>query len=306
MIEKRSRGVNRPAFTLIELLVVMAIIAILVSLTSAAVMRAMWKIPEVQTSTDIAELGTALSSFMSDYQLSDPPPSKLILREDMAYNLNPTNPNAALELQSLQFLKKVFGKNLGPTDWNGDTKIANPAAGWILEGEQCLIFYVGGIPNTAQIAAGSPPQCQGFSYNNTNPATPGGKRHGPYFQNTQTGRLVPLTAYTLAPNFFVYIDAWKKKTGPMPYAYFSSNGLNNGYSLTDCATIGASPYFSGVAPNLTYMSANTYQIISAGADGAFGNVVNKTLPWNPSSGATGAGADDQASFSSALLKAGQQ
>lgn len=302
MTRIHSRSEKRSAFTLVEIMVVILIIAILVTLLSAAVVMVMGRIPEVKTRTEIAEMSVALQAFMNDYNLSDPPPSVLVLSEA-----------SPLTTVSGPFLQKVFGKNLGPTDWNGDNAINGPATGWVLEGEQCLVFYLGGIPNTAAVAGGAPPGPQGFSTNNFNPSTPGGKRKGPYF-NFETPRLVPLPSN----GFYVYVDPWQVKTiilNPnlpwsavkgQAYAYFSSLGLNNsGYltnSLLDCQTIGATPYWtavSGTTPS-QFTNSNTYQIISAGKDGTFGGGL-----WSPPSGAQKAGADDQANFSSTLLGKGQ-
>jgi hypothetical protein len=220
-----------------------------------------------------------------DYNLSDPPPSALTL-----YGTNPQQGPSA------NFLVKMFGKTLGFgqtfVDWNGDGVSNGP---WMLEGEQCLVFYLGGIGGN-----------QGFSTNNMNPAQTGGKRKGPYF-TFPTPRLVPGNVVNSALNAFpVYIDAWQAKSIPhsapfangMPYAYFSSNGTNNGYSTMDCTSIGATPYFTATG---VYTNPNTYQVISAGKDGVFG-----TAGWTPSNGATGYGADDQANFSANLLGVGQQ
>lgn len=277
----QSRREKRSAFTLVELMVVVLIIAILVSLVSAAVAKVMIKIPETQTATEISQMDQALAAFMSTYNLSTPPPSVLYLNE--------TSP---LSTQSGPFLTRVFGKNLGPTDWNGDGTIQPANVTWTLEGEQCLVFYLGGIPNTGSM------QCLGFSTNNMNPAAPGGRRNGP-FMTFVTPRLV-----TGNGGFFMYVDPWQSKASPFyttyggtPYAFFSSQGITNNYS-SDCPTIDAAgPYVTGTA----YTNSNTYQIISAGRDGNFGGG-----NWNPSNGATGAGADDQTNFSSKLLGVGQQ
>src|SRR5579884_1671000 len=78
-----SGSTRRSAFTLVELLIVIAIIALLVSLSAAAVMRVMGFIPEVETRTEISQLDAALASFMADYNLDVPPPSVLVLREEM-------------------------------------------------------------------------------------------------------------------------------------------------------------------------------------------------------------------------------
>jgi prepilin-type N-terminal cleavage/methylation domain-containing protein len=306
MTRIRSRRTPRSAFTLIELLVVIGIIAVLVSLSAAAVLKILDLVPQVSTRTDISQLDAALGAFMNDYQLQDPPPSYLILREDLNYPPHYTDPvTGPFELRSHQFLKRVFGKNLGSAgviDWNGDGVANGP---WFLEGEQCLVFYLGGIPNTAAMAGGSPPQCQGFSTNNLNPAAAGGSRKGPYF-NFLSSRLVPGTTYnaTKMSPFLVYLDAYKPSTGvQLPYAYFSSYGVSNGYNALDGQYIGAKPYWT--AQNATgaptqYTNPNQYQIISAGKDGVFGGGL-----WLPGSGATGAGRDDQANFSAKLLGAGQ-
>ncbi len=334
MIRNDSRSGNRLAFTLVELMVVVLIIAILVSLVSSAVMKAMQKIPEVQTRTEITEMEVALRAFMSDYNLTDPPPSKLILYENMGLYATSTVPGAA---QSYAFLQKVFGKNLGPqVDWNGDGIISPTILPWVLEGEHCLVFYIGGIPSPA----GGP---QGFSTNNMKPSfgsmageTPG-KRKGPYFTFV-TPRLIRVP---LVGGFYVYVDPWQSKASPFyamaggtPYAFFSSSGINNGYNYTDCAlglqfpdALGrkqiALPYYTAVSPTTpglptAYANSNTFQIISAGKDGIFGynlvppspvpppptGIPNNNL-WSPAGGASGTGADDQANFSGSLLGSGQ-
>lgn len=280
MTRIHSRRVQRSAFTLVELMVVVLIIAILVSLVSSAVMKAMRMIPEVTTRTEISEMETAMGALMQDYKLDVPPPSFLILDET-----SPRTPSPVDGGRSAAFLTKMFGRNLGPTDWNGDNTIGGT---WTLRGEECLVFYLGGI------------NLQGFSYNNMSPKPISGQKvHGPYFP-FKTSRLKPVVT-----GFYVYIDPWQKKSGPhyatlggSPYTYFSSNGINNAY--TNTSGYGAFPYF--ITGTTQYMNSNSFQIISAGQDGYFGGQQG----WVPASGATGTGADDQANFSAKLLGAPQQ
>jgi prepilin-type N-terminal cleavage/methylation domain-containing protein len=311
---------SRSAFTLVEMVVVLLIIAILASLVTSVVVSAAGRISEVQTRTEISELEAALRAFMSDYGLSNPPPSLLVLNEFSPLSTPSDNGRSAA------FLQSVFGKNLGPTDWNGDGLFDGPLGPnpsplnvWTLQGHQALIFYLGGIPN---LAAGP----QGFSTNNMKPSYGSmvgettGKRRGPYYPFI-TSRLVA----TPTMGFFFYQDPWQAKptlnggTGPMPYVYFSSYGINNGYSSIDCGSVtytdalgahSALPYYTG---SLSYTNSNTYQIISAGKDGKFGylpslyGTIANPNQWFPT-GANIPGwtaADDQANFSSTLLGKGQ-
>jgi prepilin-type N-terminal cleavage/methylation domain-containing protein len=300
MIRIRSHKETRSAFTLIELLVVIAIIAILVSLTGAAVMKVMLKIPQVQTSTEIGEMGTAMGSFMATYNLQNPPPSTLHLCENGTQYYN-SNGQVQPQYQStVKFLQKWFGRSFnvhGTYDWNGN---GNPNETYTLTGQQCLVFYLGGIPTYSPSGIGM----TGFAMNVANPAVtaaPGTNRNGPYF-NFKSSNLV------LAGSFPVYMDPWHAKPTPQAYAFFSSQGKVNGYSAGDCAGV-AFPYYELTAAGLpNYANNNSFQIISAGQNGIFGGTRSHTaygVAWNPSSGATGAGADDQSNFSSTILGAGQ-
>jgi prepilin-type N-terminal cleavage/methylation domain-containing protein len=343
MARIRSRGWRRAGFTLIELVIVLGIILLLAALLLSGVMKVMGMAPEVQTRTEISEMEVALKAFMSEYSLSDPPPSVLVLREDLAYTSSP------LDLQSITFLKKTFGKNLGSTiynpatgqlvplppaatpwvDWNGDgIQQTGPLGTYLLEGEQCLVFYLGGI----QATVSGTPACLGFNPANTNPAAPSGtgvRRMGPYYPFA-AGRLLPLNGVPNLPNvsrtangFFVYMDPWNAKYslpaygGAKPYAYFSSSGNNNAYnanaaalallgltgecsSLQTAAPVATVPLPWFTAAN-TFVNPKAYQILSAGRDGYWGN-----SDYSGGSAGAGPGHDDQANFSSRILGANQQ
>jgi hypothetical protein len=103
--------------------------------------------------------------------------------------------------------------------------------------------------------------------------------------------------------FYIYLDPWNSKLSPYfstlggtPYTYFSTQGINNQYLST--SGYGATAYFFG---SKQFYNPNTYQIISAGKDGNFGN---GNMIGGIATGYPG-GADDQANFSSTLLSLGQ-
>jgi len=281
--KQRGRG-GRPAFTLIELLVVISIIAILVSLTAAAVMRALIKGPELLTRSEIGELEAKIGEARTKgYNNTPILYSKLVLHENGVYGNSPDEVHTVSVLTGM-FGRYVVGHNI---DWNQNGTI--DAAPIVLEGEQALVFYLGGMPKVTNGIVGM----VGFSTNPANPAappvSPTEKRLGPYFE-FQTKRLV------MTPNGFpVYTDVYGRGE---PFAYFASTNTEGAglYQPADCASI------TPVAP-VPYIGANagSFQILSAGRDGAFGSA---GASWNPSTGTTDPkGKDDQANFSPNLLGA---
>ena len=320
---------QRSGYTLIELLVVILIISILVSLFLAAVNKITEKIQEVQARTEISEMAVALRAFMTDYQLSEPPPSFLVLHEDGQYNMVPCmvsgQPLATADMLTVQFLQKCFGRNFNPfapRDWNGNGTIDPP---YTMEGQQCLVFYLGGIPTySPQGLAGM----TGFSSNNMLPnavAATNTTRKGPYFA-FDNKRL------QVQGGFPVYLDAYLVKANPKPYAYFSAQGNYAGYNTPqrtvactvlnsngDCSSIGACCYQMSVTnAGVQYTNINTFQLLSAGRDGVFGYDTAPqalgSVQWSPYGGLAGtglnsagipAGKDDQANFSSTKLGIGQ-
>jgi type II secretory pathway pseudopilin PulG len=302
---------------MMELMVVILILATLVSLISSVAVKGMDNLTETQTRKEISEMEVALRAFMSDYGLTEPPPSYLVLNEITPLNTTAQGQGGSSarfdDGQSGAFLEKLFGKNLGKqgfVDWNGD---GQPNGPWLLKGNQCLVFYLGGIPNLLDVKIrGASPAPQGFAANNMNPGlavTQSPKRKGPYFNFVTTRLYYPVQQVFPSWDGFTYLDPWMTKSGPLyltlggsPYAFFSFAGIRNQYAHTN--DYGAYPYMTGVGQ---YTNLTTYQIISAGKDGIFASQDGNSggVLWNPSSGATGYGADDQANFSSTLLGAGQ-
>jgi hypothetical protein len=231
-------------------------------------------------------------------------PSRLVLCENYADYFGPNNKiKSKLHADSVAFLQRMFPKlwkvNLNPIDWNGNGIAGDKPV--ILEGDQCLVFFLGGIPTGGQV-----PGCLGFSANPLNPAFPGGPRKGPFCEFTAE-RLVQIHGN----RFYSYLDGYRKK----PYAYFSSYGKRNGYNRyfsldrkSDCASLGVWPYAESVeGDSPQYANPARFQIISAGADGKFGPGTDLTakspFTWTPETAdqIPEPGEDDQGNFHSRFL-----
>jgi hypothetical protein len=228
-----------------------------------------------------------------------------------------------LDAESWTYLKKLFPKLPTPQaavpnpgsvaiDWNNNGAVDNPVD---LEGHQCLVFFLGGIP--AGTFNGQVNSTMGFSTNPANPAATGGERIGPFYRDFKANRLVILPTLPLSTNisvanttYFSYLDPWEKN----PYAYFSAykkiNGYNRYYnyyfgaapnlgltlnSVTDnnflivedrlgnisnppATIIPLWPYAAnGGNGNAVYDNKDTYQIICSGADKIFGQGTPMTV-----------------------------
>ena len=129
--------------------------------------------PEVQNRHDIGELASAINSFKNRFKV-DYLPSRILLREDLNYAVvnPPMNAAQLLENDSAQFLQRMWPRLRGPVDWSGD---GVPNGPWLLEGDQCLVFFLGGIP----VSSGGVLGTEGFSTNPAVPAAPGGEPVAP-------------------------------------------------------------------------------------------------------------------------------
>lgn len=296
MLTRGGRGVKRGGFTLVEVVVAVGIVVLLASLLLAVATKALARAAQVQTRSEIAQLDLAVQRFETDMRVNFVP-SYLVLYEGGAYDLSDP-----AEAASAAYLRRVFGKyaSLTAQDWNGDGKMSGRI---VLEGQHCLVFFLGGVPLTSANGVNS---CTGFSSNPVNPAQAGGTRLGPYFENFDQARLV-----RDANGFFVYRHPCKPaRVGDVwqPYAYFSAYGLQNGYGNPwgggkgDCPSLGLLPYLSG---DPMFANPTTHQIVSAGRDNLFGSggAYDPRGGGNPKDPLFPAGNDNQSNFARSVLEA---
>jgi general secretion pathway protein G len=268
----------------VELLIVILIVGLLVSLISAATIRALSSANRTRNMSEVRQLGVSIENFKQKYGIY--PPSRIKLSKTLSYPASGTA--GSLDQISLSTLTRLWPRlaasgGSGATawtfiDWNGSGALSPDV---ILEGDQCLVFFLGGIPSTA----GGINSCTGFSTNAQNPAwhiANAGTPTVPPFFEFDSSKLITLPAANrvsygaglpaVSTSHFSYRDTYKLA----PYAYFSSGTSRNGYnplastlplgtkSSSDCSSLGVWPYAQSAG---SYLNPATCQIISAGANG---------------------------------------
>ena len=326
---------SRTGFTLVEMLVVILIIATLLALLLPAVNGAYKRAREAQVAAELNNLATALASFKTTY--NDYPPSRVLLCEQgytaflasaTASAMIPSDGGSATDMtyaqlaqRSLTIMRRFwpradFLSNPGVSalpgkfnDFNGDGKV-DAANLIVLNGSECLTFFLGGLPTndggTPLVITG----VSGFSKSPTLPFVPNLVINGVSIAPNRTQPNYEFNNSRLIDQDGDHIPSYIDPLDVTPgnrrsYAYFSSYGNNtydpndvNGYGHTfdpnyeleeDGSTFvergfkvgfppgsvvspGPNPYVSGNPTGLTqsWINANSFQIICAGQDRLFG------------------------------------
>jgi hypothetical protein len=331
---------------------------------------------------EIKQLEVAVEAFKLRYGVY--PPSRLKLCEISTYY----DVNNQLDMDSVALLQTMFPRidvrqwTDDGIDWNGNGQIDKPSGkvipgtdfdgAWTLEGDQVLVFCLGGIPVPSKApqsgAAGDAASTRGFSRDPKNPANPNGAGNLGELYEFDSNRLVRIArTYNPTNTFYSYLDkygtsdGWGNYLSGSPYLYFSSYKKSNGYnrylgleqpayltaenglpfSFSDCYTAshlyatsssgrsayatsyqsryplsptGSWPYAESGPPKdagIVFLKANSFQIISAGADTFFGPGTVPTNPqfWTPETAPTmnppgSPGHDDLSNFAGAKLGVG--
>ncbi len=272
-IHRPSSTAPRRAFTLVELLVVILIIAILIALLVPVIAGAIKSANAAKCVTDINQLATALTSFKSTY--GDFPPSRILIHESGFYDCGSQGASttsvaslygdtrtdisvAALNQRSLRYLQKFFPRATvftsipqpnppipwpaGPAyDINQTDGMVN-ANTFMLTGDECLVFFLGGMP---QFTTGSSGETvigmQGFARDPSNPFNWQSTSRTQQTFQFLGGRLVDPDG----DGFPSYLDTYGSANDveARPYAFFASYSGGN-YDPNDCNTLSVVDPFS--------------------------------------------------------------
>jgi general secretion pathway protein G len=340
---------------MVELMVVIIIIALLMALLIPAIGAAVKSARSAAVSAEINQLAQALADFKNKY--GDYPPSRIILSESGVYDTGNTTVIATagstditlgqLAQRSLTYMRKFFPRADFRTTGTGTPNIPGlPASvttpfydfnnngqndgAYIIQGHECLVFFLGGIPSLSQDPSTGKTVygMTGFSKNPQNPflndqIQP--NRLQPFFEfasnrlddtdfTTQSAvngflQLKPNTADSGFGNqipgyfegalktstYYAYFSAYagagydpndvnffaNVATNPQPEQDSLGNGptaLNYKVGGAILTSVSPNPYTTTktapvpvtAALSVQYLNPQSFQIISAGADGLYG------------------------------------
>lgn len=269
----------RAGFTLIELMVVVLIIAILIAVAFPAYQAVISNTRTAQVRSEMAAINGAIAQFKAQYN-SEPPS---YIKFQTAAGGTPGSP-AALAPETKAILRKMFPQINLAADSPIQASLTQAGLwGEELHGIEALVFFLGGVrqnpgtPPTPATLTDEAKDLIGFSKNPQNPfAQPGSgqsNRIKPMFE-FDTGRLLPspdVQVVSSNPRPLVYRDRLSP-SNPYIYASTATTGTyrDGGTAATSDFPVGFKAYRKTSATG-PFWNPNSYQLISAGPDGEYGN-----------------------------------
>ena len=282
MTRSKSPGPRRrpSGFTLVEIMVALVVVGLLAALLLPALASGLRSAKRAAVKAEISALAQGMADFKAKF--GDYPPSRIYLSEDGWFPINSTvlvsslmEPTAdtvttditvgKLAQRSISALRRFFPKvtfstnqavfTSGSTTWydfNGNGVFDSKP--YILQGHECLAFFLGGIP----LNSNGTYSMTGFGSNPSNPFTNsitsstmyGANRINPFYEFVP-GRLAldptnPMGSggNLMAPGIPGYYDSLgtvpdpssssaTQLTGLNFFAYFSTSFLGGGYDPND-------------------------------------------------------------------------
>lgn len=286
---------RRSAFTLIELLIVIAIIALLVGLLIPAINGARRSAKNAEAQSEIAQIQTAIQTFKTKFNVDYIPAAGEvpIIIPPSTTPINTYHPQNFFRLRP-SYTLAGYGTAADPGIGSVEAKFLKQCWPYLtlndtglpsldLDPNQCLTFFLTG---------GTVTNYQGFATNKVKPFVITGDTVGPFLQANSSkfdaeGRFLdpwgtPYAYFTAVP---------RESVGASPTAIYSYRATFT-WNDEDGTARTVEPYMDGT----NRFMPKGFQIVSAGADKAFGP---GGAAWTPGTGLYDVdeiGGDDLASF----------